>query len=239
VATNDPIVLVRSYGQDGDREIVGLITSSLAYGQIKRIQTAAKAVLEEMGTSPSQFIRKSSEKAIRRIFGTFRYRFTSSAKLCGLLLAIRAILHKDGSLESCFERGMPGSATNVLPGLKAFSAQLRKNSAESLDHLIPSPTGKTAFKRLNLFLRWMVRNDTMDLGSWRCVTPSQLIVPLDVHIHRVALALGWTLRRGANIDTAIEITDVLRQACSSDPLKYDFAIVTACQRGDPIPSPAI
>lgn len=235
VAANDPVASVRSCREPRDREIVALITSSLAYGNVSGIQGALDDVLRKIGASPSQFLLETSKRDIRRTFQSFRYRFTSGKKFSGLLLAIRGIIEEDGSLELRFDRGMPESAPTVLPGLCAFASHLRQRSPEPLNHLIPNPLGDTAFKRLNLFIRWMVRNDAVDQGGWRCVSPAQLIVPVDVHVHRVALALGWTNRKTADIRTAMEITDVLRQACQLDPLKYDFAIVSASQRGEALP----
>ena len=237
VAETDPVSAVRSYSASLDREVVALIASSLAYGNVTAIRGAVATVVKVMGASPSHFLKRQSKPSIRKAFQGFRYRFTSGAKFSGLLLAMRTILNDDGSLESRFEKGMPRSAPTVLPGVTAFAEYLRRRSPESLDHLIPDPSGKTAYKRLNLFVRWMVRHDDIDRGSWQCVSPAQLIVPVDVHIHRVALALGWTQRRTADIRTAIEVTRVLRQACPTDPLKYDFALVSASQRGEALPQP--
>ena len=98
--------------------------------------------------------------------------------------------------------------------------------------LLPSPSAGSACKRLNLFLRWMVRQDNVDPGGWDSVSPAKLIIPLDTHMHRIGRRLGLTPRRQADLRTAIEITEGFRGICPSDPVRYDFALTRLGIRRD-------
>jgi len=112
----------------------------------------------------------------------------------------------------------------LLPALGRFVDELCSAAGGLDDHLLPRPERGSACKRLNLWLRWMVRRDAVDPGGWTGVSPAQLVVPLDVHMHRICRALGLTRREAADLRTAVEITDAFRSFAPDDPVRYDFAL---------------
>ncbi len=131
-----------------------------------------------------------------------------------------------GSLEALFAAGMKRSHDTVLPGLEMFVEKLRRaaGGTGACPSLLSSPADGSACKRLNLYLRWMVRSDKVDPGPWRRVPRSKLVVPLDTHMFRIARALGLTRRRQANLATAIEITRAFARHSPRDPVRYDFCL---------------
>jgi len=116
---------------------------------------------------------------------------------------------------------------DIHAALMVFIKELRFGECRAYNSLIPIPDGKCAYKRMNLYLRWMVRRDNVDPGGWIGFSPSELIVPLDVHMHRVSLSYGFTSRKQADMKTALEVTESLRKYDPKDPVKYDFALTRA------------
>jgi len=221
----DPLEFVHRYRSPMDREIVGLVAACLAYGRVRQILASVSRVLERMGPSPSRFLLDHSLDRIHFLFGSFKHRFTTGAELAALLGSMREMLLRFGSLETCFLAGCsPGDAT-VFPALESFAHRLRCACPGGLEGmLLPRPVKGSACKRLHLFLRWMVREDDVDLGIWKRVDPSRLLIPLDTHMFRIAGALGLTARRQADLRAALEITDAFRTISPEDPVKYDFAL---------------
>jgi uncharacterized protein (TIGR02757 family) len=169
---------------------------------------------------------------LREAFGGFRHRFATGEQLAALLLGAKRLVERHGSLHACFAAHLADGAETVAPALAAFADELRA-AAGGLDaHLLPCPSRGSACKRLNLFLRWMVRRDAVDPGGWGGVSPAQLIVPLDVHMHRICRTLGLTARRQADGRAAEEITRAFRRFASDDPVRYDFALTRLGIRGD-------
>jgi uncharacterized protein (TIGR02757 family) len=149
----------------------------------------------------------------------FVYRFFSADKVAALLDALGSVLRQHGSLESAWR------ATGVRgwEALEAFSAQFRSPEAD-LGVLVPSEGSQGAAKRLNLFLRWVVRNDGVDFGLWSALSPAELFMPVDTHVLQWARVEGLTTRTVADKKACLEITEALRALSPSDPLRYDFAI---------------
>jgi uncharacterized protein (TIGR02757 family) len=221
----DPLEFLSSYSDPLDREVVGIIASSLAYGRVKQILRSVAHVLDCLEGSPAAFIMESSPQIYLRKFFGFKHRFTTGEDIAALLTGLKEILREYGSIQACFLEGMRDSHSTVLPALREFVRVLKKDmNGNSLSFLIPSPERGSACKRLNLFLRWMVRDDEVDPGGWTGVQASKLIVPLDTHMHRIGLALGLTKRRQADMRTALEVTDGFRAIFPSDPVRYDFAL---------------
>jgi len=144
--------------------------------------------------------------------------------LIDLLLGIRHVLGRHGTLEACFREGLREEDETVLPALDRFAARLREAYNGRGNYLVSSPCDGSACKRMHLYLRWMVRRDSVDPGPWRGVPAAKLVAPLDTHMHRVALRLGLTRRKQANGATAVEITRAFRRIVPKDPVKYDFAL---------------
>jgi uncharacterized protein (TIGR02757 family) len=145
-------------------------------------------------------------------------------------------MEKYGSLLECFLAGWNEEDSTVLPGLDAFVKAFPVKTAGCWGGFLPSPAGGSACKRLNLFMRWMVRQDAVDPGGWGQIPPSKLIVPLDVHMHRIGLNLRLTGRRQADLRTAVEVTQAFKEFAPEDPVRYDFALTRlGIRKGMPRP----
>jgi uncharacterized protein (TIGR02757 family) len=228
----DPLQFLYPHNALCDREIVAFVASSLAYGRVSQICKSVCRVVERMTPSPRIFLNQTSPEGIRRAFLDFRHRFTTDENLCAMLVGIKRLLEGYGSLYTCFAEGLHEEDDTVLPALCAFIGKLTAATDGPIEHLVASPHKGSACKRLNLFLRWMVRQDQVDPGGWDNVSPSKLMVPVDVHMHRIGLSLQWTRRRRADMRTAIEITAGFRAVSPEDPVKYDFSLTRLGISGD-------
>ncbi len=226
----DPLEFLYDYDDPSDREVVGLVASSLAYGRVAQILKSVRCVLRRIGPRPARFLRDVSETSLKRDFAGFRHRFSTGEDISAMLLGARGVIERCGSLQSCFVAALNNGDETVLPALSVFAKEL--NGAGRCGHLLPDPARRSACKRLNLFLRWMVRSDEVDPGGWRAVPAAKLIVPLDTHMHRIGLALGATRRKAADMRTALEITDAFRRISPEDPVRYDFALTRLGIRSD-------
>lgn len=218
----DPLEFLYDYKDLKDREIVGLIASSLAYGRVNIILKSVSYILDKTGPAPAEFLKSASSEDLRVMFADFRHRFATGHHISAMLTRAGQLITEYGSLYPCFLEGLGKDDETVLPALTAFAGKLVGNGA--CGHLIPIPEKGSACKRLNLFLRWMVRKDAVDPGGWDKVSPSKLIMPIDVHIHRICLGAGLTSRKQANMRTALEITSVFRRMVPDDPVRYDFTL---------------
>lgn len=183
-----------------------------------------------MGDSPSEMLKKSSFQSFQKKFAGFRHRFAKGDHLSAMLTGSKAIIREHGSLYKCFLKGFKKDDETVLPALSFFTGEIVKHGDPG--HLIPLPDRGSACKRMNLFLRWMIRKDDVDPGGWDDIPASKLIVPLDVHMHRICLRAGLTKRKQANMKTAIEITDGFKTFAPEDPVRYDFALTRLGIRDD-------
>lgn len=235
----DPLQFLYDYEKPQDREIVGLIASSLALGRVAQIIASVKRVLSVIG-SPIEYVSNCSQQGLRRDFADFRHRFVKGSDLSILLAGIRAVLENFGSLNRCFVSFLDRDSGDTHLALNGFVNEIltagrgfmQSNGDSQNNRLLPIPERGSASKRLNLYLRWMVRCDSVDPGGWQGVKPSQLIVPVDTHIHRIAARLGLTNRVAADHRTAVEITDAFRKICPHDPVKYDFVLTRLGIRND-------
>jgi len=224
----DPLEFLYGYPELADREIVGLVASSLAYGRVGQILKSVSKVLERI-SRPAKFVREATRRTLEASFTGFKHRFTTDAELIALFLGVKACLERFGSLEECFLDGMEGSSEAIDSASRDFCRKLtggRRNS------LLPLPEGTGANKRLNLFLRWMVREDAVDPGGWKRISPKWLMVPLDTHMHRICLAMGMTERKQADIRTVREVTAAFRDLTPEDAVRYDFTLTRMGIRKD-------
>lgn len=234
----DPLAFLYDYDAVRDREIVGLIAAALAYGKVAQILKSVDAVLKKLGPSPFAYLEKTSPAQVLADFSPFVHRFAKGPQLSAFLLGIRRMIRDHGSLQACFMQGFRRTDETVLPALTLFSKRIA-SSVSGLDscgcgpgHLVPCPEKGSACKRLHLFLRWMVRQDAVDPGGWEEVPRAALIVPLDTHLFRVAIALGLTARNQADGRAALEISAGFKQWSPDDPVKYDFALTRFGIRSD-------
>jgi uncharacterized protein (TIGR02757 family) len=242
---NDPVQFVRLYENPADREIVGLIASALAYGNVKIVLRTVRKALDYLGPSPSRTIASFDPRADARRLRGFYHRFNTSRDLAVMFWIIRRTLEEYGSLEAAFSSGLAASAADTSLALDNFAEILLGFGHEQfypreelkrrvgVRFFFPNPSQGSACKRMNLYLRWMVRpEDGIDCGLWTSVAPRQLVIPLDTHIARISGYIGLTNMRTAGWGMALDITRSLRKLHSDDPLRYDFALCHLGIAGD-------
>ena len=214
----DPLIFLYDFDEVKDREIVGLISSSVAYGRVAQILKSVRKLLKPMKGQPYDFIQSLNEKEFLKIFKGFKHRFTTDEDIATLFVGIKKALNEYGSLENLFLSGNGKTTTKRLAFFTSFI-----NGGKRC-YLLPSPEKGSACKRLNLYLKWMVRKDEVDPGGWMNVDPADLIIPLDTHMHTASKILGLTKRKAADWKTALEVTEKFKDICPEDPTKYDFAL---------------
>ncbi|UFS72618.1 TIGR02757 family protein [Geomonas sp. RF6] len=234
---NDPLSFCHRYHDGKDQEVVGFIAAAFAYGNVKIIRRNLESIFKEMGPSPRRFVERFDPEEGKLLFSRFKHRFNDGRDLCALLCVCRTMIRESGSIEGWFLRFHDPAAEDLTPSLTGFSASLKaldlcdvfgdeEIPADSyFPFFFPSPASGSACKRLCMYLRWMVRPaDGIDLGLWRGVSPSQLVIPVDAHIQRICRLLGFTSRRQGDWRMAREITARLRELDPHDPVKYDFSL---------------
>jgi uncharacterized protein (TIGR02757 family) len=230
----DPIHIVRRYPDLADREIVALCTAALAFGRVRSVLSSVEALVALMEPSPSRFIAAFDPVAGRRRLQGFGHRWVRDLDIVALLWLIHQMLDRRGSIERFFADGAGVDEGRVDDALESFCARVlrldmraaygRVPRSPGVRYFFPRPSGGSACKRLNLFLRWMVRCDAIDPGGWSCLAPAALVVPLDTHVIRVGRCLRLTRYRSPGWRMAAEITASLRALDAEDPVKYDFAL---------------
>jgi uncharacterized protein (TIGR02757 family) len=238
-SATDPIHIVRRFERPDDREIVGFCAAALAFGRVASVLQSIERLLAVVGPAPAAYVR-SFEARHARDFSGLGHRWIRSNDLVGLIAILRGMLDRSGSIERFFGEGYEAGAPDVGAALDSFSTRAlslapksgratlsgspRSKGSPGVCYFFPRPSAGSACKRLNLFLRWMVRRDALDLGVWTSVPPSALVVPLDTHVIRVGRCLGLTRYISPGWAMAREITDALRALDARDPVKYDFAL---------------
>lgn len=229
-AVADPVNVVRRYPADADREVAGFLAAGLAFGRVASILQSVERLLAEMGPAPSAFVRQFDPRRDGGAFAALGHRWTRGEDLAALVHLLRRMMDEAGSIEGFFLKGHDAGEVDIARSLESFSGRALALAGEShprrrgLSYFFPRPSAGSACKRMNLYLRWMVRADAVDLGVWSGVSRSQLIVPLDVHVIRVGRCLGLTRRLSPGWPMASEITAALRRLDPDDPVRYDFAL---------------
>ncbi|MCK4506806.1 MAG: TIGR02757 family protein [Candidatus Aegiribacteria sp.] len=226
----DPLVYLYQYEDLCDREIAGLVASGLAYGRVSQIMNAAGSVLGELGSSPSLFLSETSLEILQNLYSDFKYRFTKGSEVACILKAASELQVEHGSLGNLLTQNV--SSKGYVEALELMVAAIMRKAGLSTSSMLSLPSKGSACKRLNLWMRWMVRSDDVDPGGWDGIKPFMLYVPLDTHMFRAAKLLGFTLRRTADWRTVEEITEGFRILCPDDPVKYDFSLTRLGIRDD-------
>jgi len=247
-AVADPVWIVRRFDRPDDREVVGFIAGALAFGRVQSVLQSIEGMLAVMGASPAAFVRGFEPGRDRSVFDHLVHRWTRGADMAALVWAMHQMMATSGSIEAFFAEGHRIDAEDVSEGLQSFSTRAlaldrkavygRAQPKPGVAYFFSRPSSGGACKRLNLFLRWMVRQDRVDLGVWSRVRPSQLIVPLDTHVIRVGQCLRLTRLKSPGWRMAADITASLRKLDPIDPVKFDFSIchvgmMNACGFGKP------
>ena len=220
--TDDPISVPHSFTTKEDIEISAFLTATISWGQRATIIKNAKKLVELMGNSPHQFILSDFEEQLPQ-FELFKHRTFNFQDLEFFFRSLRIIYRNHGGLENVFQL----NKNDVKASLEYFNTLFLsvEHDKRSEKH-IANPLKGSAAKRLNMFLRWMVRNDNrgVDFGIWDSIPSSALMIPLDVHSGNVARKLGLLKRKQNDWLAVEELTDSLRKFDPYDPVKYDYAL---------------
>src|SRR5439155_13428106 len=223
--TPDPLQLVLRYDDRLDQEVAGLIAAAFAYGRADIVVANIGSVLDRMTPSPHAYLSGFRRREATHRFAGFAHRFQKTPELVAFLERIAAAISSYGSLGALFRACYRSTDEDVGPSLTRFIDVLRGSRPKpAIEYLFSSPRDGSACKRMNLFLRWMVRRTPPDLGIWDFVDPAKLVVPLDTHVHRITTFLGLNRRKSADWKAARSITDRLARFDEADPVRYDFAI---------------
>lgn len=234
---NDPVSFCHRFTNPQDQEIVGLIASTLAYGNVKSIVRSVERVIHKMTPTPRRFIEDLDIRECKDRYSDFKHRFNDATDLCALFHVARNMIEKADSIGAYVASFHDSRADDVTSTIASFTHDVKTMDFRPIfgsrtppahshfSFLFPSPSNGSACKRLCMYLRWMVRPaDGIDLGLWCDISASQLIIPVDSHIERISRFLGFTTRRQPDWRMAIEITAALREFDPHDPVKYDFPL---------------
>ncbi len=234
---SDPLGLVYELSDPSpaDKEIVGLLASGLAYGRVSIAQRSTRDVIARMDQSPAEFVLHASRAEMVKAFHGWVHRLNRAPDLVALFLGLQQVYEERGSLGAFFMDGYDASLhTSIRPALESFTERFL--ALESVDAtpatprlpgvawFFASPLRGSACKRMNLYLRWMVRSGFPDLGLWTGVDTAHLVIPVDTHVARICRYLGFSRRKSPDWRMAEEITDGLRLLDSKDPTRFDWAI---------------
>lgn len=221
---NDPVSIPHRFTSKEDIEISAFLTSTIAWGNRKAIIKGAISMMELLENDPHRFITEHTSADLKKI-KPYVYRTFNHVDFLAFISALKYIYNKKGGLERCF-----ASETDSFESISNFRKLFNQQFSAARTHKhVSNPDKNASCKRLNMYLRWMVRSDNrgVDFGIWKCIKPSQLMVPLDVHTGNTARKLGL-LKRNANDRKSVEeIMAILRDFDPVDPVKYDFALFGA------------
>jgi len=235
--SRDPIEFPHRYRQTRDIELVGFIASCFAYGRVRIFKSVVEKILSFIGDGPAGFVERFDVKTYRNRF-TFNYRFSDREDILCLFHILHELVRRHGSIERAFMKHFAAGGGKTGEGISGFVEEIlaidtspvygTRKHPRGLTHFFPTPRKGSACKRMNLFLRWMVRDRDIDFGIWKGISKDSLIIPLDTHIGWISRCLGLTGRHSSDWKAAVEITEALRSFDPEDPLKYDFAL---CHHG--------
>lgn len=223
---DDPVSIVHGFGNGRDQEVIGLFSALLAWGRRDTMLRKLHELAERMRFGPYRFVLEFDETRDSAALAGFGHRTFRPEDAVSLVRALSAVLRRHGTLERAFLSGLPDSASDVGPGIESFSrlvASIVEDTPARLRKHLARPSSGSACKRLCLFLRWMARPGPVDLGIWKELDPSLLVLPLDVHSGRQARQLGLLERPKDDWRAALELTHRCRALDASDPARYDFA----------------
>jgi uncharacterized protein (TIGR02757 family) len=234
-AAADPVQIVRRYSDPGDQEVVGFCAAALAFGRVASVLQTIEALTRIFGSSPARFVRSFDPTAPHRELRGMVHRWTRGRDLVALLWILRQMLDEGGSIEQFFLEGYAPEHADIGAALESFSQRALSLDVRSVYgrsvpartgvcYFFPRPSAGSACKRLNLYLRWMIRRDAVDLGVWNSIPPSKLIVPLDTHVIRLGRCLRLTKYLSPGWRMAAEITRSLRAVDPVDPVRFDFSL---------------
>ncbi|CAN5847529.1 TIGR02757 family protein [soil metagenome] len=223
----DPVCIPHLFTKKQDIEIAGFFASIFAWGNRTTIINKSKELMQLMGNAPHDFCLHHTDNDLKKLL-VFKHRTFNPTDLLYFISFFKMHYEKNFSLETAFTKWMKSSDPNIenaLNGFYRYFFSLDEVPRRTMKH-IASPNKKASCKRLNMYLRWMVRSDKrgVDFGSWKKISPAQLVIPLDLHVARVARHFKLVTRKQTDWLTAIELTDELKKMDPKDPAKYDYAL---------------
>jgi uncharacterized protein (TIGR02757 family) len=230
----DPIHVVRRYERLEDRELIAFIAAGLAFGRVASVVNSIETVCAVLGPRPADFIRRFDPATDSALLLPIVHRWIRGRDIVALLWILKTMLDEAGSLEAFYAKGWTHEAADVSDSLESFSEGARAIDLKPAYGKVPKvpgvyfffsrPSSGGACKRLNLFLRWMVRKDGVDPGGWKTPLAGQLVIPLDTHTIRSGKCLRLTKRASPGWKMAADITAALRVIDPADPVRYDFSL---------------
>lgn len=227
-SSKDPVWNLYKFSAPEDIELAGLVTAAFSYGSVDQINAFLEQLFTKTGKNLHEFTINFSKHKDKKYFEGLYYRFNSRNDIIEMFCALQLVLKKYGRIKNFFMGSYSKNDVNILNALSKFSEGLNKNIPAAKSryyfYLFSDPGNKSTCKRMNLFLRWMVRKDEIDTGLWNEIGTAKLIVPVDTHIARISGILGLVQRKTIDLKFAVELTNRLKKFDSSDPVKYDFAL---------------
>ncbi|HEX6463530.1 MAG TPA: TIGR02757 family protein, partial [Vicinamibacterales bacterium] len=234
-AAADPVQIVRRYSTPGDQEVVGFCAAALAFGRVASVLNTVETLAKTLGPEPDAYVRRFDPGAPHPELRAMVHRWIRGIDVVALLWVLRQMIDQSGSIEGFFLEGYDPAAVDVGAALDSFSRRAmeldlgaaygrRVPKQKGVRYFFPRPSAGSGCKRMNLFLRWMVRRDEVDLGAWTRIPPSRLIVPLDTHVIRLGRCLGLTRYTSPGWKMAAEVTASLRAIDPDDPVRFDFSL---------------
>lgn len=221
---SDPIQIPHSFDKKEDIEIAAFLTATIAWGNRKSIIKSANKMMELMGNAPFDFVINHQKNDLKYVENFVHRTFNNQDFVC-FVENLQNVYQKHGGLEAIFNKY--AKIETLQPGIHQFKKVFFEKSGmtRTCKH-VSDPMNGSAAKRINMFLRWMVRNDRkgVDFGIWKSLSPTQLSCPLDVHSGNVARKLGILSRKQNDATAVAELDATLRKMDASDPVKYDFAL---------------
>ena len=221
----DPICIPHSFSKKQDIEIAGFFAAIFAWGNRTTIINKSRLLMQLMDNAPHDFCLNHTDEDLKKLL-TFKHRTFNPTDLLYFIEFFQQHYKKYDSLEIAFSKWMKkndSTIENALNGFYDYFFSLPDVPKRTMKH-IASPNKKASCKRLCMYLRWMVRNGSVDFGIWKNIKPSQLIIPLDLHVSRVAKRFHLLQRNQSDWMAALELTESMRQFDDKDPAKYDFAL---------------
>ncbi len=216
IIENDPLWFARRYWRREDVEIAAFLSSQFAYGRVASIRAFLERLFAVIGKNPAGYVARGDFSLLLTLY----YRLHKGNDLVELFTVLKRVMGEFGGIGNMVAAFHKGDIRRTLTAIRHHLF----DTGDRLLFFFPRGDNGSALKRWNLYLRWMVRRDEIDLGLWGFIKPEELVVPLDAHIYNVGRCRGWTKARSATWKAAVEITEALKRFDRKDPVKYDFLL---------------
>lgn len=219
---DDPVQFPHRFKNKEDMELAGFIASLFAYGNRKMFIAKLNDLFNRADNDIANYIKEGEFQNLKGL----EYRFSKDYDIIPIFEILHKLYYESRGLEELFEYGWNNSDYSKFfqTIVDYFYSKAPKTAGQGFYHMIPNPQNGGAMKRMNMFLRWMIRKSPVDLGIWNFMQPKDLLIPLDVHVARISRKMGLLNRKSNDFKAVIELTERLREFCPEDPIKYDFAM---------------